>query len=363
MSEARSDILVTGAGALATAILHSLVRAGGGLRISLMSRESQRLRWLVRSAAASAACLGFSVHIEPAPVDWADRDALHRVLERTKPRMILHTASLQSPWALCGADAWARLVRVAGYGLTLPLHLVLARRLGHAIAGAVPDALFINACYPDAVNPMLVSEGIPVLCGVGNVAILISMMAADVNTPGHLRMIAHHSHVSAAITGNGRLMDGFRAWRDGAPIDDEAREWLRQASLPGDERLNLVTGAGAAAVALSLLGIRGPLRTSLPGPFGWAGGYPVCVERARLAIDLPAGLTEDMAKELNDSAAALDGVQVDSHGIASFAERVSAATGEIPSQYRCITDPLPVQAAEARAHLLIQLRSLLSESH
>jgi hypothetical protein len=249
-----------------------------------------------------------------------------------------------------------------GYGLTLPLHLVLAQRVGRAAADVVPDALFINACYPDAANAVLVSAGLPVLCGIGNVAILAAVMAADMKIRStDLQMIAHHAHVAAAISGAGDSLPFLKAWHEGHSIDEESRRWVRGARLPSDQRLNLVTAAAAVGAVMSLLGMSGPLRTNLPGPLGRPGGYPVLVERGLVSLELPRGITESDALKLHDSAAAFDGVSVDAHGVARLSDRALTAMSNLPQEYRSIMEPLSADAGEQRARLLIQLRSALSD--
>jgi len=357
-----TDIVITGAGALSAAIVQALLppALGSGLRVALLSRASDRLWWLARCAAARAAGLGSRIHVEAQAVDWEDGASLCRTLRRLQPRLVLHTASLQSPWALSGADDWSNLVRVAGYGLTLPLHLLLAWRLGRVLSDAAPGALFVNACYPDAVNPMLRAAGIPVLCGLGNVGILALLMATDLKKgAGEMHMIAHHCHVAGAISGAPASFDYLHAWYEGRRVDRQAREWARKAFFPSDARLNDVTGVLGATLASSLLGLRDSLATHLPGPLGFPGGYPVQVSRGEVRLRLPAELTESDAIGLNISASAYDGVVVERDGVASMIEparaRVRAA---LPG---CIELDKPMRAAEAepRASLLLAARASL----
>jgi hypothetical protein len=52
------------------------------------------------------------------------------------------------------------------------------------------------------VNPALTRAGIPVVCGIGNVAILAAMLAAELPPSQEpLRLLAHHAHVATAISG------------------------------------------------------------------------------------------------------------------------------------------------------------------
>lgn len=363
MSATSADVVVTGTGALAAATLYALMGAHDRpLRVGVLSRDTARLQWLVRSVQARALCLGVDLRLEAIQADWQDHDSLCRALEHCRPRLIVHTASLQSPWALEQRNAWSELVSAIGYGMTLPLHLVLARRLGRAILSAAPAALFINACYPDALNPMLRAAAIPVVCGTGNVAILAAMMAADRASGGKLQMIAHHAHVTAAISGTDRSLQFLRAWRDDVPIDTEARAWVRGAKLPGDERLNIVTCAVTARVAMSLLGLREPWCTNLPGPLGLPGGYPVHVRNGQLALNLPRDLTLSEAVRYNHAASYADGVTVDEQGIASLTDAAASSLADLAEDFRDLTEPLSVESVESRATVLLELRArLISE--
>lgn len=363
MGAARTDILVTGTGSLSSAVLYALMAVPDqALRICVMSRGTGWLHWLVRAVVARARCLNIDLQIEAVQADWQNHDALCRALERCRPRLVIHTASLQSPWAFLERNDWSELVKAVGYGMTLPLHLVLARRFGRALLSAIPDALFINACYPDALNQMLTSAAIPVVCGTGNVATLTALMGAESPSAGDLQMIAHHAHVTAAISGTDRSLQFLKAWRNGVSIDAEARAWVREAHLPSDERLNVVTGAVTAQIAMSLLGLRDPLRTNLPGPLGLPGGYPVYVQSGKLSLNLPRGLSVSEAVQWNRAAAYADGVTVDEQGIARLTDEAAATVSDFAESAQILTEPLSAEAVEARATALLQLRAKLSAS-
>lgn len=319
------DVLITGAGSLAAAIVDALAVHPGPVRaLAIGARPSQRATWLARSAAARAAACGHALRVEHAALDWDDAGEPARTFGALRPRVVVHTASLHSPWPRRGA-AWEALVQRAGYGLTLPLQLALALRVGRAVAAAVPDARYVNACYPDAVNPMLAAAGVPIACGVGNVAILAALLAAEAEGPGAGRwqVIAHHAHVSAAI-GGAATVPAPRAFLDGTERD--VAPWLARAALPADDRLNRVTGATAVPLLHAL--VRGVHRGHAPGPGGRPGGYPVSVRDGEVALDLPPAIDETEAIAHNRAAAASDGVVVDADGRASVTDAVRAVLAE-----------------------------------
>lgn len=315
-----AHLLVTGAGSVAAATLQALgVMQGPPLRIAIAARDSDRLRWLARSVAARASAVGRPLQVEACPLDWDDPSSLRAVLARARPRVVFHAGTWQSPSALEGADPWSELVRQVGYGITMPLHLAAAERVALALAEVAPEAQFVTAGYPDAVNPMLAGAGLPITCGIGNVAILAAHAAAEVRFEAPLRMIAHYAHLEGALSGK-LPPTPIRAWAGEAAVDAEVNAWLATARLPDDARLNEITGATAAALLLALVDPGTSHRGHAPGVGGRPGGYPVRVRDGVVSLDLPSGLSEDDAVEHNLRAARADAVVVDREGRGRWAE-------------------------------------------
>lgn len=370
LSEA-ADLLITGAGALAEAVVAALALQPGPIRsIAIAARPSDRLTWLARSATARAASAGgangangpsSAVRVQAYPLEWEAPGALEARLARARPRVVLHTASLQSPWTLGGEDAWSALVRRAGYGLTLPLQLALAAQVGRAVAHAAPGASYVNACYPDAVNPLLAALGIPVTCGIGNVAILAAMLHAE-HTPGRWQLVAHHAHVSAAISGRPAVAAPL-AWCEDHEV--ALTGWLAAAALPGDARLNLVTGAAAAPLLRALVD-GGEHRGHAPGPGGLPGGYPIRLRDRALALDLPAAVTEEAARSANQAAAADDGVVIEAGGRIRWTASVLAALEALPAaahaEAAALAGPWTAADAAPLAALALKVRASLQAS-
>jgi hypothetical protein len=237
-------------------------------------------------------------------------------------------ASRQSPWEM--QPRWRALVDCAGYGLTLPLQACLADRIFRAARDALPRAVFINGCYPDLANRLLASRGVSVACGIGNVAIIESVLRSQF--PGDdFRLVAHHAHVAALIKQRWDGLPPPLVWQDGRRWSDDARADLtRQISLPGDSSLNEVTGASAVPLLLALTG-RGPQWTGhAPGVAGLPGGLPVRVSKGRVDVDLPTDASPGELRALNDACGACDGVVVGDDGVyelARSADRIHNACG------------------------------------
>lgn len=332
-----TDLLVTGAGSLARATLLALSLLSGPITtVAIAARDTDRLHWLARAVRARGA-LDVTSHV----VYWDDPRSLADLVTRTRPRVVLHTASRQSAWTLGGDDPWSAVVRTVGYGATLPLQAVLAHRLGRALVEHSPSARFVNACFPDAVNPVLANRGIPVACGIGNVAILAALAAVEL---GATSLVAHHAHIAAAIAER-RPSVPLAAWRGDARIDAEATAWLASARLPGDERLNDITGATAVPLIHSLVDDNCTYRGHAPGPGGLCGGYPIKVTSGAVELDLPSGMSRAEAEAHNRAAAELDGLTVTAGGRIRWSPRA-----EVPAELRTLFDDEDLEAMARRLH-------------
>jgi hypothetical protein len=214
------------------------------------------------------------------------------------------------------------LVQRAGFGLTLPLHAELAIVAGQAVQDGCPEAWYVNGCFPDAVNPVLACLGLPVLCGIGNIAIIAAGLqtALGVADHGRLAVLAHHVHLHAPEA----APDEALAWLDGAPVA-EVGKLLAAARRVARPELNQVTGLTAALLLRDLLA-GDEVDAHVPGPLGLPGGYPVRVSPLGVTLRLPVGVSEDDAITANQRWAALDGVVVGDNRIL-FAPRVAAEVG------------------------------------
>jgi len=249
------------------------------------------------------------------------------MLGKIRPAGVLACASIQSPWErMTRLSAWTALVDRAGFGLTLPLHAELALAAGRAVAQLAtgPEAAngvwFVNACFPDAVNPLLAALDIPVLAGVGNVGLLALALQDTLDLPdqGRLAVLAHHVHLYPPAD----PADEARAWLDGAPVTDVGARLTGLRRLDR-RRLNHVTGMLTARLVVDLLaGV--PRDTHVPGPRGRPGGYPVRVDHGTVELRLPDAVSEAEAVAANLRWALLDGATIEQHRL-RFGPRVESA--------------------------------------
>lgn len=305
----RSVLVVVGSGSLARAVCCGLaVVVEQPVDVVVAARAASKAAEVCYLAGTRAALSGRPLAFRPAVADCARADEVAELLASTAPAGVLLCASTQSPWERPRApSAWTALLDRAGFGLTLPLHAELALVVGRAVAEAAPGAWFVNACFPDAVNPLLAAVGARVLCGIGNVALMAASLQAALGLEDQRRLevLAHHVHLHAP----GRPDEEALAWCDDAPVEAVSKLLAAQRATARPE-LNRVTGYAGAVVLRDLLA-GAEADTSLPGPVGLPGGYPVRLRGGRLALRLPPGVSETEAVAFNQRAALRDGAVVE----------------------------------------------------
>jgi hypothetical protein len=291
------------------------------MAVAVLGRSAGRAEEIAYIASTRAHLSGSHVSFTAHALDaWQD-SAAAGAMARLRPRVAVNCASLQSPWeGSAEPSAWTRLLADGGFGLGLPLHAALATRLAAAIASSGVPALFVNASYPDAVNPLLRALGLPVFCGIGNVATLAAGLHAALGVPdGALQVLAHHVHLHPPA----EPQDELRAWHENRPMSGIGDLLARQRAA-SRQALNAVTGH-AAAILLARVVAGEELRANLPGPLGLPGGYPVVISRSRIALDLPADINAADAVAWQMRMAEREGVTVDEKGTVTFGVRARAA--------------------------------------
>jgi hypothetical protein len=325
-------LAILGSGSLARAVCDALALVSGRpVDVSLVARSEAKAVEVCRLAALRARAAGRPVRFRPVPTELADPSVLADTFSKIRPAGILACASAQSPWErMTRPSAWTALVDQAGFGLTLPLHAELALAAGRAVAqlptgqDVATEAWFVNACFPDAVNPLLAALGVPVLAGVGNVALLALALQNTLDLPDERRLavLAHHVHLHAPDD----PADEARAWLDGTPMTDVGARLavLRQLDR---RRLNQVTGTLTARLLVDLLA--GVARdTHVPGPGGRPGGYPVRLDHGTVELRLPGVVSEAEAIAANLRWALLDGATIEQNRV-RFGQRAEGTLREV----------------------------------
>lgn len=319
--------------------------------VLVIGRSGDCILRLDAIASARAALAGRQIHFEHYVANIHDAGILP-VLQEFNPDGVLLCASHQSPAeGKLRPSAWTDLLGSGGYGSSLPLQADLAVVAGRHAADV--DAWFVNACLPDLVNPVLRALGIPVLCGVGNVSVLAAAIQSELELSDQreLALLAHHVHLHHALDDP----DEARAWHQAAALDvHDLLAPVRAAGSADSTELNHITGYAAALVIDALL-TGEELVTSLPGPHGLPGGYPVRVHDGTVTLRLPAMLSREAAISTNQRWSLLDGAVVEGDRV-RFGRAASIALAPyLPD----LADGFDVTELAAACKYLLDLRARL----
>lgn len=330
-----AQLRIVGTGSLARAICESLaVVADRPLGITVIGRSPDAVHGFCYVANTRARLSGSAARFRPCVGSLSSVDATAELLAGTPRNAVtVNVASHQAPAETHGtSSAWAALVRSAGLGVTLPLQATIACRVGEAIAAIGDGCRYLNAAFPDAVNPVLKQLGLPVFAGLGNVAILAATLQSSLglSDQSDLKLLGHHVHLATPDGGQ-----DVRAWYRGEPVT-AVGDLLAAQRATSRQLLNGVTGH-VSAMLLRDLAYGRSLQTNLPGPAGLPGGYPVRI-RGGIDLALPDGMSRTDAVDWNQSVGAPDGVRFTGDGRVEFlpavAERLAAYLPELASGFR-----------------------------
>jgi hypothetical protein len=296
-----------------------------------------------------------SAAIRYVELDASRAEAVAQVISRTRPDLILHCACLLSPWHLIERqDEVAVTLSRAGFAVQLPAQLPLLMTVMAGVRAAGFAGPVVNCSYPDVTHPVLASQGAAPTLGVGNAGMIEARVRAAVRRgrgsgdKGRVvRVLAHHAHIGPAMRGDpsatGRCVPRVYLDEDGNRADELA---FAGPALPTHRKLNLVTAAVALPVVRALLPAGAAIRTSVPGPLGLPGGYPVTVSPGRVELDLPPCIDVGEAVAFHDDAARLDGVdRIAEDGTVSFTALARQAVRRLDS---VLGEPMHPAEAEVR---------------
>ncbi|MET8908875.1 potassium transporter TrkA [Micromonospora sp. NPDC004551] len=336
LGDAPRHVVVVGGGQLARSLCDSLasMHTPRRMRVTVLARNLTAALGVARGAQVRATVAGTGVDFtgepftaEPSTEPGGGYAADAVSMARLRPDVLVCAASAQSPYERVHApSAWTELIAAAGFGVTLALQAELVSRLAAALAGGAPDAVLVNGCFPDAVNPLLAALDLPVLSGIGNVATLAACLDAALGRPGprRLAVLGHHAHLAApGPNSTGDDTAEIRAWLDGLPVPDVTGLLAGYRALPRPQ-LNALAGHAAAALVAGLVADVGEVAASLPGPLGLPGGYPVLISGGQAQLRLPPEVSAAQAVAWNTAAGHRDGVEV-SDGHVRYPEHARAA--------------------------------------
>jgi hypothetical protein len=316
-----ADIVLFGTGNFAARITCDLAAtAAAPTTVLVAGRNADRLAWLETAANARAALFRRPVRFATHHVDLSVDGAADETIAAAQPSVVVQAASVQTSTVISSSgNAWTRLVAEGGLSATAVLQSPLSVRVARAISTVRPHCRLINCCFPDVVNPLIAALGLPITCGVGNIAILAEAFAGALadRRPGSPKVLAHYQHLAAwrrpAVERHG---PNARVWIDGEEIPDVFARFagVRLTREPAIE----ISGASGVPLMLALAH-GGEWTGHVPGPHGLPGGYPVALREGELALDLPPSMTRAEAIRWNARFEEESGLVVGSDGRARYA--------------------------------------------
>jgi hypothetical protein len=351
------DILLVGTGGFAQRIACDLAAtASAPLKLACAGRNALRLAWIKTAAAARADMFARAVRITTHALDIAG-EGVAELLARLRPAVIVQAASLQAAAVIAGqGNAWTRLVRDGGLSATAVFQAVLTSRIARAVGEASPQSRLVNCCFPDVVNGLIAAMGLPVACGIGNIAILAHAFAGaleGVSKP-KLQMLCHYQNIAAWRRPPAqRLPPTARVWLEGREVDDVFARFAAVQLTP--EPAIDVSGASGVNLALAMAQQR-DWSGHVPGPHGLPGGYPVALRGGRLELELPEAMDAAAAIAWNAGFEEANGLVVDAGGRARYTGRLHAI---LRDESRELAAPFHVTDLEEVCRAMAALRGAL----
>ena len=346
-----TTVLIIGAGDMGERVADGLA-AGGRVRRLVVAGRSSAGDAVAATVASARDCL-----VEATRLDASRPDEVAELLTATRPDLVVHCASLRSPWALAGrTDPAAQAIAAAGLGLRLPYQLPLVLSVMRAARDAGHTAPVANLSFPDVTGPILARLGLAPTVGLGNAAMIqlrvrAALRAAHPDQPMPLiRVLGHHSQVSdvmqARLPADPDQRCRVHLGEDGRR--DDSLAYQAPPLAPG-LRYNAVTAAAVVPVLEALLpgAGAGPLRCSTAAPGGLPGGYPVRIVDGTVTLDLPPGLAEADAIAFNERMARGDGVDhIDDDGTVHLTPAAHRAVADLAPD---LAHPIAVDDLAGRA--------------
>ena len=369
-----SILIIGSAGSVGHDMMYLIASMGLPIKVIGADIDEEKGRYEIEEALHIAHNFGFYPDLSYKKLDLFDVNGTSEFLDEHKPAVICNLASLGSWWLrrLLPPEEYKM---IAPSGPWLPNHLTLAQKLMNAIKKSGIKTSVVNGAYPDAVNVVLSKQGLPPVCGGGNMDLGLSRVQ---------RIIARRMRVpynSVLIYGVGHHGAYYGA-RMGGPFyvkvivdgEDVSHEWpnKRITELYREEGYGAITQFQGALVdqmrtassflkhVLAIYYDTAKVHTCVTGVEGLPGGYPARLNRKGAEIVLP-GITMQEAIAINREGARIDGIEkIKDDGTVVFIDQNVENMREIFG-YEC-TELKPTESEE-RAEELNTLLKKQYEKH
>lgn len=355
-------ILIAGLGDLGGVCLELLARERWPGRIVAGSRHLARTGARVNLARLGAMAQGYRPSIEAVSLDLDDEDATAELLDRLSPDIVLTTAARQSWWTPEQLPPAPRAkLAAAGFGVWLPIHLVLSLKLMRAVRAAGSAARVLIAPFPDVANCVLARLGLEPTAGVGNLDEIVpkiaSLAAARLGVAVDavdVSLVAHHALETHVFEPTAGPMPPYflrivHAGTDVTGTVDGDALLRHPYPLPPGPAIHFLTSGSAVRLMRAL--VDADTRLHAPGPEGLPGGYPVLAGPGGVRVAPIDGLSREAAIDINERSHAFDGIEaIEADGTVVFRpEPAKIMARELG--YRC--DRLPPSEIAPRADELL----------
>jgi hypothetical protein len=348
MAKKAPRVLLIGLGDLGCRIAQLLAEQQALGELRLAGRSAAAIQW------AQLLSLGTSCPVSAVRVDARDPEALSSVLADFEPDLIVQCASLLSPWVFweCGTPPALQLL-AGGFALQVSAQLPIITAVMQLCRKLGLGCPVVNCSYPDLTHPILACSSAAPTTGVGNAGMIALRIAQllQVEAAKPIQVIAHHSQVSAVMTGEMPDVWTPRPWIfvNGQKVSNDVALYSKPG-LRTERSLNYLSAVTAIPVIAALLNPELDVKASLPGVFGLPGGYPVIIRQRTVTWDLPGGISIDQAIAFNELAARADGVErIGADGTVFYTE---AARHQMAALCPELSEPLHPSDARTRFEIL-----------
>lgn len=359
----KPSIMLIGVGDLGNVVLEFLVREEqlGQIVACDINKEQGIAR--CNLARLSAVAQGYSPSLSFSPLDLNDKEAIIDIVKKENPDIILSTASMLTWWLpdLLPPEQ-AALIKSAGFGVWLPVHLTLTLKLMEALHEADYKGVTLTAPFPDMINCVLGRLNLAPTCGVGNldeivpkVRLLVAQRLKVSIDEVRVLLVAHHA-LETVVFGKPvekRPPYFLRVEHKGKDVTESVRgdELLfAPYPLPPGTAIHFLTAGSTVRLIRALLSDDEVLLHA-PAPRGLPGGYPVIVSNKDVQVAPIEGLTIEEAMAINERSHRFDGIErIEADGTVVFCHECAEVLRDALG-YNCRS--LSPQDAEERAKELI----------
>lgn len=361
-------IMLIGLGDLGSVLLEFLARSAHIGVIVVGSRNEKAGAARCNLARSGAIAQGFSTDIRFILLDLHQTERTAEIIQNENPDLIFSAATLQSWWTPYRLPpVQSALFDQAGFGVWLPVHLTLTRKLMEAVRRADYQGFVLTAPYPDVINQILKRLNLAPTCGVGNVAEVVpkihwlaaKRLHASLNEV-RVHLVAHHALLKYTFRETPQLPAVkkppffLRVAHRGQDVtaEIEAEKWLfAPYPLTPGRAIHFLTAATSVRLIQALFSEE-DVFLHTPAPAGLPGGYPVTVSSRGVEVAEIPDLPLETAISINEHSHRFDGVErIEADGTVVFCAE-SAAILRDTLGYDC--PRLHPDEAETRAQELIQ---------